>query len=494
MKDKSPSGLNEWLHFLKNKKFPVKAVNLSRLKTQIKRTEDTLDGMQANIASDPLLAFAILNEANRIIPNKNSEIKTPFHAAAMVGMNGIAKLFPRFAPYDIKTTQKIPHVAAFLSEIQTSYEAATIARHWAIEKLTSHEDDIFWITLFRDAARWLLWFYAYPTMMSIRQKIKQGEKASQAELSTLGCRIDELTVHLCSHWGTPQKVIESFLTKHIPNAKEMQALAHLAHHPDELPGFTEDKRLTILINNPLIFSYCANKVAHEASLMRWDSKNLPFFYRVVATVMHRRLGEVIHTAHLASTEAATLYNNGGKISLAQQLLDPNLFTGKNTPNQKTKVALSPISALKKALSQKGDIDTKQKANLALKTIKQAIPNAQHSIIFKHSNNKVSLMFQSGYNIEIIKAILWSSQSSVFEKLSKKRSASHLSGQKLDNLLKDLPHTADQIIDTNSHLILASTQTSKNEMAIFWLETRTEFNEKDYKNLKQIVSLISHSTP
>ena len=79
MIDKSPSGLNEWLHFLKNKKFPVRAVNLARLKTQIKRTEDTLDGMQANIASDPLLAFAILNEANHIIPNKNNEIKTPFH-------------------------------------------------------------------------------------------------------------------------------------------------------------------------------------------------------------------------------------------------------------------------------------------------------------------------------------------------------------------------------------------------------------------------------
>jgi len=491
MKDKSPSGLNEWLHFLKNKKFPVKSVNLTRLKTQIKRTEDTLDGMQTNIASDPLLAFAILNEANRTVPNQNGEIKTPFHAAAMVGMNGIGKLFHRFIPYNTNTTQPPPHLAAFLSEIQTSYEAAAIARHWAIEKLTSHEDDIFWITLFRDAARWLLWFYAYPSMLAISQKIKQGEKASQAELNVLGCRIDELTVHLCTYWGTPNKVIESFLTKYIPNAKELQALAHLAHHPDELPGFTDDKRLTILINNPLILSYCANKVAHEANLMRWDSKNLPFFYRVVATVMHRRLGEIIQTAHLASAEAATLYNNGGKISLAQQLLDPYLFTGKKTF---TPPPLSPIAALKKTLSQKGDIDTKQKANLALKTIKQTISNAQHCIIFKHANNKTSPMYQFGYNIETIKTILWSSPSNVFQKLSSKRSATLLSGQKLNNLLKNLPHTSDQLIETNSHLILASTPTSKNEMTLFWLETRTQFDEKDYNNLKQIVSLISHSTP
>jgi HD-like signal output (HDOD) protein len=491
MKDKSPSGLNEWLHFLKNKKFPVRGVNLSRLKTQIKRTEDTLDGMQANIASDPLLAFAILNEANRIMPNKNNEIKTPFHAAAMVGMNGIAKLFTHFVAYDTKDKLKQPHLMAFLSELQTSYEAATIARHWAIEKLTSHEDDIFWITLFRDSARWLLWFYAYPTMQAINEKIQQGEKSSQAELNTLGCRIDELTVHLCTYWYTPNKVIESFLTKHIPNTKELQALAHLAHHPDELPGFAEDKRLTILVNNPLIFSYCANKVAHEANIMRWDSKNLPFFYRVVATVMHRRIGEIIQTAHLASSEAATLYNTGGKIPLAQQLLDPDLYTGKT--KSKPKTPLSPIAALKKALNDNKEYDTKQKTGLALKAIKQAIPNTQHSIIFKHKNDKTSPMYQFGYKIDVIKAIQWSAPSSVFKKLSSKRSAIHIFGQKLDNLLKDFPHTSDQIIDTNSHLILASTQISKNETAIFWLETRTEFTETDYKNLKQIVSLISHST-
>ncbi|WP_417526821.1 HDOD domain-containing protein [Marinomonas shanghaiensis] len=493
MIDKSPSGLNEWLHFLKSKKFPVQAVNLTRLKTQIKRTEDTLDGIQANIAADPLLAFAILNEANRIVPNKNSEIKTPFHAAAMVGMNRIEKLIPQFAPYPLSTKEKSAPLIAFLSEIQISYEAATMARRWAIEKLSSHEDDIFWITLFRDAARWLLWFYAYPTMTIIEQKIKQGQKASQAELNTLGCRIDELTVHLCTHWHTPSKVIESFLTKHIPNAKELQTLAHLAHHPDELPGFAEDKRLTILINNPLIFSYCANKVAHEANRMGWDSKNLPFYYRVVATIMHRRVGEIIQTAHLASTEAAKLFNKGGKISLAQQLLDPILYTNKTGPTTNKHSPLSPLAELKKAVSKTKNMGTKQRANLALKTILKTIPNTQHCILFRHSDNKVSPLYQSGYNIDVIKAIKWNTPSNVFKKLAQKRSASHLNGEKLDKILTELPHTSDQIIDKNSHLMLASTPTSAHEMVIFWLETRKKFSENDYKTLKQIVSIISHST-
>jgi len=491
MKDKSPSSLNEWLHYLKNKKFPVRSVNLARLKTQIKRTEetlDTLDGMQTNIASDPMLAFTILNEANRITSSQNSQIKTPFHAASMIGMKGIAKLFARFTPYDLKNKNQPPHLVAFLNQVQTSYEAASIAKYWAIKNVSGHEDDIFWITLFRDSVRWLLWFYAYPLMTEISQRIIQGEKSSQAEFNILGCHIDELTIHMCTYWNTPNEIINSFLTKYIPNSKELQKLAHLAHHLDEVPSFIDDKRLTILANNPLIFAYCATKVAREANLMGWNSKKLPFYYRVVATIMHRHLGEVIQTAHLASTEAVALYNMGWKTPLALQLLDPELFTKKNIT---VKPLQSPLAILKKTMSNTDNLNIKQKANLALKAIKQTIPNMQHCIIFRHSSNKTLPIFQSGYNVETIKSIRWNAPSNAFKKLSSKKSATHLSGQKLEALLKELPHTSDQIIDINSHLILASTFSAKNEMIIFWLETRTEFNEKDYKNLKQIVSLISH---
>jgi hypothetical protein len=231
-------------------------------------------------------------------------------------------------------------------------------------------------------------------------------------------------------------------------------------------------------------------VAREASLMGWDSKNLPFFYRVIAAVMHRRIGEVIQTAHLASTEAATLYNIGGKIPLAQQLLDPELFTRNKSAK---KPSLLPLASLKKAIADNNDLDIKQKTNLALKAIKQTIPNMQSCIIFKQSNNKILPIYQSGYDIEKIKSIQWNAPSNVFKKLSSKQSATHLFGQKLTALLKEFPHTSNQIINNRSHLILASIFASKNEIIIFWLETRTEFNEKDYKNLKQIVSLIGHNT-
>lgn len=491
MSSKSPSGLNEWLSFLKAKKFPVRAGNLARLKAQIKRTEDTLESMQKNIASDPLLAFAILNEANRIVPNKHNEINTPFHAAAMVGMNGIHNLFKRFDAYETRGRKLPDHLKAFIREIQTSYEAATIARHWSIEKLTSHEDDIFWTTLFRDAARWLLWYYAFPQMAEIEQRLQDGESANKAEMAVLGCRIDELTVQLCTFWNTPNNIIESYLNKQIPNTEELQELAHLAHHPDELPGFTEDRRLTILINNPLIFSYCATKVAHEAARNGWDAKQLAFFYRIIATVMHRRIGDVIRTAHFASTEAAKLYNMRGKRPMALQLLDPDLYTAKSASRRK-KVAESPLQQLKKALARSENQGSKNQASLALKAIKQAIPNTQHSILFKHNQRKAQPLLQFGYKLEVLKKINWNASSKVFSKLAGGVSASHLHGTKLHAMVSGLPDSSDQIIDNESHLMLASAKLSGDEMMIFWLETRSSFEDKDFKTLKQIVSLINNA--
>lgn len=489
MKDKTPSGLNEWLQFLKSKKIPVKAGTLQRLKNEIEAEEDTPNEISACIVSDPFLAFSILNEANRVIPNKDNDIKSPIHAAAIIGTNGIKRLFPTLAPYRLSATKNTPHIISFLNEIQTSYDAATIAKYWATDKHINITEDIFWITLFRDVVRWLLWFYARPAMLTINLKLKQGHKSNQAEMSALGCRIDELSTHLYHHWHTPKKITDSLLTNNIPNASELQTLARLAHNPDTLPEFTKNQRLTILINNPMVFSYCANLVAHEAKLMKWDSKNLPFLYRVVATVMHRHITDVSHIAHLSSIEAARQFNHWGALSLAQQLIDPNLYI--NTDG--LAAPASPIAVLKQALGRNTTFDTKQKANMALKTFFKAIPHAKACLIFRYSNNKLSPILQHGYSPEIIKSIKWDAPSTIFSTLRKKRSAAHFSGKAFINMQKELPLNASQLLSKNSQLILVSTLVTDKEMIIFWAETQGQYSEQDYNNLKKIASLISQVT-
>ena len=132
MNNKSPFGLNEWLLYLQDRKFPVGSDSIAKLKKQIKTPDETLDRMQKNIASEPLLAFAILNQANTMVEYKRNDIKSPIHAASMIGMTGIGKVFDVLEPVTIQS--KNGAHAAFLREVQISYEAAAIAKRWAIEK------------------------------------------------------------------------------------------------------------------------------------------------------------------------------------------------------------------------------------------------------------------------------------------------------------------------------------------------------------------------
>jgi HD-like signal output (HDOD) protein len=489
MKDKSPYGLNKWLRFLKDHKLPVRSENLASLKKHISHPDATIENLQTKIKREPLVAFALLNQANKIIPNKRGEIKNPYHAGSMLGMNGIKQSFTDLSPYTHSNSN--PAHVAFLQEIQTSYEAAGIANRWASGKSTEHEE-IFWITFFRNTPRWLMWFFAYPVMERLQSKLAAGENAAQAEISVLGCRIDEITVHMCKYWNAPRAIIESFLTSHVPSNEELKTLARLSHTPDQLPGFIEDKRLTILANSPLMFVYCANKLIQEALLHGWQGNTLHFYYRVIATITHDYLGKAIQNAHLGCAEAATLYLHTAKVPLACQLLSPTLYSPVRT--KKAAPAHIPRSAMDKLKTQLSNpaLKTKEKLNLALKTIKLTIPNAQQAILLKHTDGKISPAMQYGQDVSIIKNVKWNMPSALFKKMIQKRSAIHCQGSTLSDLINDLPYLADSLIDQNGHLILASTPISETETGIFWLTTSNGFNDKDYSNLKKIVMLISHN--
>lgn len=492
MNDKSPYGLNKWLRFLKEHKLPVRSENLASLKKHISHPDATIENLQTKIKHEPLIAFALLNQANKVVPNKRGEIKNPYHAGSMLGMNGIKESLTTLATY--KHDHNNPAHKAFLQEIQTSYEAAGIANRWAAGKINEHEE-IFWMTFFRNAPRWLLWFFAHPVMARLQHKLAAGENAAQAEMSVLGCRIDEITVHMCKYWHAPRAIIESFLTSHIPNSEELKTLARLSHTPDQLPGFIEDKRLTILANSPLLFVYCANKLIQDAVLHGWQGNTLHFHYRVIATITRDYLGKAIQNAHLGCAEAATYYLNTAKIPLACQLLSPNLYQPKSLVKpQPSKPAHKPSSALDilKAQLANPALNSKERLNLALKTIKVSIPNTQHAILFKHTEGKISPAMQYGQDVGKIKSVKWNMPSPLFSKLVRKRSAIHCQGKTLVELLNDLPYLADSLIDINGHLMLASTPISATEMGIFWLATPDSFNDKDYLTLKKIVMLTSHN--
>ncbi len=489
MKNKSPSGLTEWLLYLQDRKLPVGSDNIAKLRKQIKTPDETLDRMQSNIASEPMLAFAILNRANMIVEYKRNDIKSPIHAASMIGMKGIATIFDSLEPYQY--SRKNPAHAAFWREVQTSYEAAAIAKQWALEKKISRIDDVYWITFFRDAVRWLLWFHAHDIMQELTTRVRKGDASESSEQALLGCRIDELTVALFKEWKVPQIIIDSFLTDQIPTAEELQSIARLTHTPDQLPGFAEDKRVTLLMNGPLILAYCASRISQEANVMGWGSKNLPFYYRVISAIIHIKLGDAIQLTHYATREAAQEFTIDAKQSLAAQLLSPLLYTrtsASKAPATK-RVKVSPMAALEQKL--KNLSEPKQRTATAMKALLSLFKGSCDQIlILRHdtATGKLSPMLQFGYDVSQIKQVKWDASTPVISKLTSKRVAVHFNDIKLANMLRQMPENADKLFHEKQHLFLASSPVSEKETYIYWLAGQTALSQEQFDTFKRVIKL------
>ncbi|GAB3482706.1 HDOD domain-containing protein [Marinomonas epiphytica] len=481
MQNSSPSNLEQWQSFFSEKKFPVGARNLSMLRRLFNDEESRFEHIQNIIEKEPMLGLAVLIEATQSSTNKENDIKSPIHAASMIGMNKIIKLPNRLEPFVNNSKAS----AMYLRGLQTSYEAAYIAKQWASIKFPNQEEDIFWITFFRGAVRWMLYFYAEPTISACENAIRKGAKPEQAEQERFGCRLDELTPHLLNLWGAPNAIIQSFLAQNLPNTKEMTALAELTPHPDLQPKFTEDKTLALLINKPLFLSHCAHRVAYEVRLKDWDSKELTFYYRVIASALHVPFSKVISLTHLAAARAA----NFSKLShrpLACKLLNPNLFYrgGRSKPR-----TLKGLDRLKSALlPHKGD--NTQQAKIALKAIKKRIINTHRVLIISIKNQHCRPIAQFGHNVSTIKSNNWNAPSSTLQRLSQKRSATHLQGSKLNKVGAGLPDQAPIMLNGCKQAIFASAPVSNNEVLVFWLDTEQDFSDNDYKDLKQIITTLS----
>ncbi|MFT2109817.1 HDOD domain-containing protein [Marinomonas sp. 2405UD68-3] len=488
MSDKSPFGLEEWLTFLQSKKLPVSAGNFSRLKKQIKSPDETLDKLQNNIASEPFLAFTILSEANRVVPNKRSDIKTPNHAASMVGMNGLSKTLGRLEPCEY--SKKNPAHKHFLRQVQISYEAASIAKRWAIEKRSNTYEEIFWVTFFRDAVRWMMWFYAEPQMSQMVNHLKEGKSLKTAEELSIGCRLDELAVKLFQIWQIPSIIIHSFLTDHIPNTKELQKLANLATDPNSMPGYTEDKRLTILANSQLLLAFCATKVAHGANNVGWESKSLILYYQVIACVLHCKQGRVVQATHFATVEAAQRYSHSDKLPIAHQLLSPNLYVTKNS-KARSSAKIQPAQIINQ-LYKNYNGDQKQLVKETLKTVKTVISNAQHALVlvYKQKTQKISPALQFGYDLDTLKQINWNTSSVVLSRLVQKQSVSNLPSNKLKTTISKFPLSVQQILDERGHMLIGSCPESDGSTFIIWLDTRATFTDSDFNKFKSIILTVS----
>lgn len=501
MSNKSPSSLEEWLIFLQNKKFPVAADHLKKLSRHLTAPDEAIDKMQKHIASEPFVGFMTISVANKMITSNRGDIKTPIHAASMIGMNGLLKITQKLYPCHFSIDNKAHQ--EFLRQQQISYEAAMIAKHWSMKRPSSHNEDVFWSTFYRDAVRWLLWFYAYNQMTEMTESIKQGKTLKEAEEEIFGCRIDQLSAKLFQHWNMPSSVVNTYMSEHVPNVKELKALASLTESVDDIPHYLEDKRLVFLANNDLLFSTCATKVAQIANQNSWRNKTLDVYYCAIATALHSKPSTIIQTTHYATVKAAELYGNHTKVPLACDLLAPYLYGmgtkiiplgSKASPKIKkpqTNKTTLLLNQLKKQLANP-NIGSKEILIEALKSMRSLLPAGKQALILNHLQQQSLLKtsLQYGFDKDALKQSQWNANASIMKKLMSKRSVMLLDRANMAKISKQLPKQVLIQAKQTKQLILASCPHKNGDWTILWVSTPTAFSETEVKSFKHILQLIS----
>jgi len=487
MSDKSPSSLEEWLIYLKDKKFPVGSNNLAKLQHQLKSPKGAIDGLQNSILAEPYIGFMAISVANQVSKNNNSQIKTPSHAVSMVGIDGLTKITNQLYPCQFSRNNRAH--CEFLRQVQISYEAACIAKFWSIEKRHTNNEEIFWITFFRDAVKWLLWFYDYESMHALTQKIKNGEKNKEAEEVLFGCRIDQLTVKLFQYWEIPSIIIDSFKTENTPTAKELKALADLTKDPDNIPIDPDDRRLNFLANHSLLFAVCASKVAHIANQSGWDSRNLENYYKIISAALHCKQAKTIKAAHTACVESARLFPSDFKVPLAKHLLSPKLYLKADTLSKAKKT--SPLNALQKAITSSKTTD-KECLTYSIKTIQHVLSSAEQALILNYDSSleEFKINLQYGFNTRLLKQTKWDPKSKILKQLLQKPSAILLDKNKIKQVIKHLPEQLTADLTNNQTLILITFKTDQTNWKVIWIASNQIFNETDFNNAKRITTLLS----
>ena len=485
MSDKSPESLEDWLIHLKDKKFPVGSHNLGKLQNQLKSPKGAIDGLQKSILSEPFIGFMAISVANQIAKSNNSQIKTPTHAVSMVGIDGLTKITNQLYPCTFSTNNRAH--CEFLKQVQISYEAACIAKFWSIEKRHANNEEIFWVTFFRDAVKWLLWFYCYETMHELNQKIKSGVKSKDAEEAIFGCKIDQLTVKLFQYWEIPNIIIDSFKTENTPTGKELKALADLTKDPDNIPLDPDDRRLNFLANHSLLFAVCASKVAHMANQAGWDSRNLENYYKVISAALHCKQAKTIKAAHCACVESAKLFPSDFKVPLAKHLLSPKLYVKAKT----NKAKQNPLTTFHKALHSK-KASEKECFIYSIKTIQALLKPAKQTLIldFNQTNSRMKISLQFGFDIAMLKQTKWDPSSKIFKQILQKPSAILLDKNKINQVSQFFPKQLNPDLNNSQNLILITFKVNSANWKVFWIASEQTFTDIDFVNAKRISSTLN----
>ena len=213
-----PRDIEHWLDYLLARKLPSALSLAPKCLKQMDEGAPSYLDLAKTLAPDPVISLALMRAANQNPRQTSVFSKTLDHAMSMIGHAQVREI--------LKNTPKLETNYGFRAYYQAqnaSLTRASLARQFAEAKGSTKGNDIFWGSLFADAAEWYLWCYATPLMRNIEAQAQALQK-QEAE-KQLGCNLRALQLEILKALNAPELAMQTKQAQHCLSTRDWATLA-----------------------------------------------------------------------------------------------------------------------------------------------------------------------------------------------------------------------------------------------------------------------------
>ncbi|MFC6671641.1 HDOD domain-containing protein [Marinobacterium aestuariivivens] len=217
------SGAEAWTGYLAPRPLPTRLSTLERLRQEVDSEHSTLMSVTPIIKSDPVLCLQVICEAQKLHAAKGSDVTGIDHAIGSLGLDRLGQLAARCRGLRLHPA-RVAHLQYFRA-IANSHHAATQCAQWLRKRHATYAEKGWAAALCYGVGFWSLWLHAPLHMHRIQCRvIDDGLEPVQAEIETLGCTTQQISLGLAHAWQLPPLVIAALDHDTSPSLRTLDKL------------------------------------------------------------------------------------------------------------------------------------------------------------------------------------------------------------------------------------------------------------------------------
>lgn len=289
----------EWVTQTLLKPLPAVTDSASELLKSPASKQLSYQAVSAVLGKDPVLALAVVNEANRGTGTGEGIVKTLQQALGLLGMDFVEDQLRQVQPLKRSDAGAME----YCQSLATSYCAAHLAKEIARIRLPGREEELFWTALLHGVPMWYLWHWNTDKMQRWEHTINKPEPQRPAlEVSIFSTHFVDVWHTIHATFSLPDSVSAYPLFSSVATKKVLIGLAR--HCPLRgTPRRPQSRQQMLLLNNPGFIVGLSNLIAFRAK----HSPHSDLFRKlcqVLATLLKKPLQDTLAIVHKSIVNSA----------------------------------------------------------------------------------------------------------------------------------------------------------------------------------------------